>query len=121
MPVKNICKCPNPPGSTFTCEPHQVGICFVLDGVARPGCHDQPLSGSHADLVDWAVGLITEGRVAFQTREAELLMLSQGHFERPDGTLITFALPESIKSAVATLVGEALKAQVRENEAVSGY
>jgi hypothetical protein len=96
-----------------------MAICIVLDGEARRECHDPPLSAIHADLADWAVGLITEGRVSFQTREAELLMLSQGSLERPDGALITFALPESIQSAVATLVGDVLKAQEQEPEPLS--
>jgi len=118
MPVKNVCDCPNPPGGTFSCEPHQMAICFVLDGRVRRECRDQPLSGSHADLVNWAVDLITEGRVSFKTREVELLMLSQGSFERLDGARITFTLPEGIQSAVATLAGEVMKTQVKEPEAL---
>jgi len=116
MPVRRICNCHNPPGGTVTCEPHQTAMCFVLDGEARRECYDTPPSGTHAELVDWAVAQITEGSVSFQTREAQLLMLSQGYLERPDGTIVTFALPDSIQNAVASLVGDVLKAQVQEPE-----
>lgn len=105
----------------MTCEPHQTAMCFVLNGEARRECYDPPLSGTHAELVDWAVARITEGQVSFQTREAQLLMLNQGHLARPDGTIVTFALPDSIQNAMATLVGEVLKAQVREPERLSSY
>lgn len=114
MPVKNVCSCPNPPGGTVTCEPDQMAICIVLDGEARRECQDPPLGSSHAELVDWAVQQVTEGRVSFQTREADLLMLTSGSFERPDGSLVTFALPEGIRDAVSLLVDAALKMQVRE-------
>jgi|SRR5579864_3751383 len=116
MPVRRICNCQNPPGGTVTCEPHQMATCFVFDGEARRECYDPPLSGTHAELVDWAARQITEGRVSFQTREAQLLMLSQGYLARPDGTVVTFALPDSIHNAMATLVGEALKEQAQEAE-----
>jgi len=116
MPVKNVCNCPKPPGGTVTCEPYQMAICIVLDGEARHECQDPPLAVSHAELVDWALQQVTEGIVSFQTQEAELLMLAIGRLERPDGAHVTFALPESVRTAVAALVSPALKAQVKERD-----
>ena len=116
MPVRRVCDCPKPPGGSVACEPQQMPLCIVLNGEARGMCLDPPTPASHAILVDWAMQQITGELVRFQTREAELLMLDRGIFERPDGAVVTFSLPESIRSAVHALAVGALRAQVKEPE-----
>lgn len=42
MATKNICDCPQPPGGSVACEPDQLAICRVRDGVAQGECIDPP-------------------------------------------------------------------------------
>jgi hypothetical protein len=42
MAVKNTCSCPHPPGGVVSCEPEQLAICRVRNGVAEGECVDPP-------------------------------------------------------------------------------
>ena len=42
MPTRNICNCPHPPVGTVSCEPDQLAICRVRNGVAERECFDPP-------------------------------------------------------------------------------
>ena len=108
MPVKNTCDCHNPPGGRVVCEPDQMAICIVLNGHPWQECRNPPsIEGTAAVvLVNWA---LTEVIGSYRANDAsidgsELQMLLAGTFERDSGEMVTFALPEGIRSAVRTLV-----------------
>lgn len=42
MATKNICNCPQPPGGSVACEPDQLAICRVKNGVVEGECIDPP-------------------------------------------------------------------------------
>ncbi len=113
-PMPNTCNCHNPPGGQVTCESHQMAICIVRNGVAQYKCLDPPgtspfhrfvrsltLRGpvTSAELLNWALGKILgshRGAVA----KAQFHILLDDKYERRDGTVVTFSLPESIRSAL---------------------
>jgi len=106
MPVKNICNCHEPPGGQVTCEPHQMAVCMVLNGVVTRGCKDPPSSGDAKLLANWALAQVigTERQPDYFVGRGEVETLESGRFERGDGAIVTFALPENIAIAVRTLI-----------------
>ena len=118
MPVKNVCKCPHPPGGSVECEPHQMAICGVINGVVRRECLDPPALENQTDLANWALGKITgevRGEESQFTYE-DLHSLERGIFERHNGDQVKFTFPESLKQAV---MGE-LNAQAQTHDYWSG-
>ena len=104
MPVKNVCKCPHPPGGSIECEPHQMAICGVINGVVRRECLDPPDFRDTENLANWALGKIT-GQVRGEESESifkdeELRNLKHGFFRRPNGEQVKFTFPEGLKQAV---------------------
>jgi hypothetical protein len=64
MPIgRNICKCPQPPGSEANCGEHQLAICRVRGGVAYPECLDPPpdvIQAGRDRLKIWVLEQITQ-------------------------------------------------------------
>ena len=106
MPVKNVCDCHNPPGGSIVCEPHQMAICGVIDGVVRRECLDPPSGGTPIELVSWALNQIAgEARPAEAPITAEdLHILTDGTYQNPDGTIVNFLVPENVIMAITSVV-----------------
>jgi hypothetical protein len=108
MPVKNICQCDNPPGGDVLCEPDQLAICIVNNGVAKRECMDAP--DDLGDLVNltrqqtirylnWALSHIT-GQIRLLSSpisSQDRAILSQGRYDNAvTGDVVTFSLPEAL-------------------------
>ena len=108
MAVRNICNCHTPPGGSVECEPHQMAVCSVIDGVAHRQCLDAPLKGSDTALANWALSHITGVKRLTRAPIAisDLQLLLEGKFERSENEILTFSLPESVATAVMRLVNE---------------
>lgn len=117
MPVKNICDCHNPPGGRAVCEPHQMAFCVVINGVARRECLDPPRAES-ATLARWALSHVLGYRYTGTIDSYDLQVLTHGVFERADGAIVTFTLPEFVKRAVQSLIAEI--EEEGEGEAAAG-
>lgn len=108
MPVKNICECHNPPGGTVKCEPHQLAICIVNNGVANKECKDPPLGmGSLSSLsrtatkryLNWALTHITgqERELSDPISSADRIILARGSYNNEaTGERVTFSLPSEL-------------------------
>src|SRR5215213_10003793 len=98
MPVKNVCDCYDPPGGSVVCEPHQMAICVVANGVARRECLSPLATEDIAALVNWTLAAVT----GIRRSETEPVhpqyfeVLAGGRYRRPDGAVVTFTLPESV-------------------------
>jgi hypothetical protein len=105
MPVKNICKCDDPPGDIVECEPDQLAVCIVRNGVARKGCFDPPddlrdlsrlTPGQSGRYLNWALSNITGEirRLSDPISNADMAILSRGTYHNEvTGELVTFSLP----------------------------
>ncbi|CAH1044900.1 hypothetical protein HPTD01_3378 [Halomonas sp. TD01] len=107
MPVKNICDCDNPPGGQITCEPHQMAVCGVIDGVVRRECVDPP-SGPNTptELANWALTqIVGRWRLGDQTvSTVDLYTLEAGAYRAPNGDSVNFVLPTHLQEAVRELL-----------------
>lgn len=108
MPVRNVCDCHNPPGGSVVCEPHQMALCIVINGVARRECLDPPPTADAAGLVNWALSHITGRRLALGATvdDSVLHLLREGRLELSNDAIATFALPERITAAIRDLTSE---------------
>jgi hypothetical protein len=104
MPIKNICQCDLPPGGQTVCEPHQLAVCVVSNGVADKQCIDPPVTASDEALCNWAISVITN--VSRHPNDVispdELQILKGGHYY-VGGESIKFNLPTSIRTALAQI------------------
>jgi len=108
MPVKNICECHNPPGGSVKCEPHQLAICIVNNGVATKECKDPPSGmGNLSSLspsatkryLNWALSQITgkERQLSDQITSDDRIILTRGWYDNEvTGERITFSLPSEL-------------------------
>jgi len=108
MPTKNICEFPDRSGGHVGCEPNQMALCRVLNGIAHGECLNPPPSASGRALVNWALSRITGTwhSTSATIPDFELETLEAGKFKRAGGAIVTFALPDHIKSAIAKLRSE---------------
>src|SRR5450756_341592 len=108
MPAKNICKFPDHSGGHVGCEPNQTALCRVFNGSAHGECLSPPQSASGRALVNWALSRIIGASHSASTAvpDAKLEMLGAGKFKRAGGTMVTFALPDNIQTAIAILRSE---------------
>ncbi len=125
MPVRNVCECDNPPGGTVACEPHQMAICIVKDGVARGECLDPPDTGDDGEtsLANWALAQVSGDYRSAETRIplSALAVLFEGKFDRATGEVVTFSIPESVSEAIETLAAKLLRAaEGEEQNAICG-
>jgi hypothetical protein len=98
---KNTCHCPNPPGGVVVCEPHQLAICRVKDGVVHAECitppADMPLIQAFFDrIANWALAQITGARrLPFQLlTDSDRHVLEDGIYENAvTGEAVRFRLP----------------------------
>jgi hypothetical protein len=108
MATRNICDCPSPPGGTVSCEPDQLAICRVLNGVAQRECFDPPSGlGNLSDLTpskarryhNWALQRITgQHRSPSQpiTPDDERILRDGSYHNDLTGEEISFSLPEDV-------------------------
>jgi hypothetical protein len=99
MAVKNICKFHDLSGGYIACEPNQMALCRVLNGIAQGECWNPPLSAAGRALVNWALSKIVGKWHSSNTTvpAVQLQMLEAGKFKRAGGAMVRFALPERIK------------------------
>lgn len=104
MPVKNICPCDLPPGGQTICEPHQLAICFVSNGVANKQCIDPPINTNAVALCNWTISEVTgvARNPINAINSSEVQMLESGRCVIGNQT-INFSLPPSIQAALAQL------------------
>ena len=108
MPVKNTCKCEDPPGGTVECEPDQLAICIVRNGVAQKGCMDPPddlrdlaalTAGQSRRYFNWALTQIT-GQLRWSSNpisNEDIAILAQGSYQNlVTGDVVTFSLPAEL-------------------------
>jgi hypothetical protein len=115
MPVKNICPCDNPPGGSVECEPNQMAICSVQNGVATRQCLN-PVGPEAIELVNWAISKIT-GQIRNGDTDismVELVMLLGKRYKSPRGVVVNFTLPEKVTAAVTQIFSEIPKPQIRQ-------
>lgn len=108
MATKNICPCPQPPGGTVACEPNQLAICRVKNGVAEGECISPP-----ADLTDlsdlapadakrylnWALDHITgRQRLPWQivTPQDQAILRRGVYRDTATGEEVRFKLPDEL-------------------------
>jgi hypothetical protein len=105
MPTKSIRKFPDGSGGHIGCEPNQVALSKVLNGIAHGECLNPPKSASGRALVNWTLSRITGAwhPSSVDIPGAKLEMLEAGKFKRAGGTMVTFTLPDNIKTAIAIL------------------
>ena len=106
MPVKNVCECSNPPGGQIACEPYQMAICGVINGVIRRECLDPPTEGSPAVLANWVLSQIS-GENRFTGSEitvADLSTLNSGTFTSPNGEVVNFTIPEDMANMFRIMI-----------------
>jgi hypothetical protein len=105
-------------GTHAVCEPDQMAICRVLNGIAQGECVSPPSSANSRALANWALSKIT-GRwhpISANVPDIELTILEKGKFKRAGGTIVTFALPDRIKTAIAELRSEPkLQARLKQS------
>jgi hypothetical protein len=121
MPVKNICECNNPPGGRAVCEPHQMAVCGIINGVVRRECLDPPSGGTPAMLVNWALDQIS-GRspgANAQITGRDLETLVRGTHSAPNGDIVNFVAPPQIIDAVRSLQSQ-LQSQSQRTYKQSG-
>lgn len=113
MPAnKNICDCPNPPGGQAVCEPHQLAICRVKDGIVQTECINPPdeLAGMPPDslkVLNWAFEIITGGVFADPHSErplpGNLRILERQRFEdESTGQVTSFRMPQEAFGGTST-------------------
>ena len=90
------------------CEPNQMAVCTVLNGIAHNECLNLKSSVSGKALVNWALGRIigTSHSATAAVFNAELKMLEAGTCKRAGGAIVTFTLPDSLRAAVVKLRSE---------------
>jgi hypothetical protein len=108
MPVKNTCKCEDPPGGTVECEPDQLALCIVRQGVAQKGCMDPPddlrdlaalTRGQSLRYLNWALSQITGEirRLRDPISNEDYFILAQGSYQNiQTGAVVTFSLPAKL-------------------------
>jgi hypothetical protein len=118
MPIKSICDCDNPPGGRVECEPHQMAICIVLNGVAHTECRTPPQGGNAIAWGNWALSQVTrETRAPDATISlSDLQTLRRGRFRDPKGAVITFALPEGMFAELMASAWASTATEHREAE-----
>jgi hypothetical protein len=91
------CQCPTPPGGTVTCEPGQLAICSVKNGEVQGSCRTPRHGAPYLEVANWTLQIITEKpRYLLQPLSStDTQILSSGKFERPDGTVLMFRMPQS--------------------------
>jgi hypothetical protein len=98
--MSNVCKCPNPPGGQAVCAAGQIAFCEVSrGGVRRTRCASRPRGArSPNQRFNWALEEITGiPRSPDQSvTGAEFKILQSGRYQRSDGTMVNFSLPESM-------------------------
>lgn len=115
----------------MSCEPHQIAICVVIDGVARRECRDPSRSVASAfgtfippdsirkenalTLVEWAAEVVifpySSRDIGRSLLETDLHVLLSGTFLGDNGEIIRFALPEAIVAAVNKLSRDGLDSE----------
>lgn len=119
MSQKNICECPNPPGGTVRCEPHQLAICKVENGRAVTNCISPPersqqvwyrSTGPRDDkifetlrLLNWAYTAITGIRRGdvLPLEPWILEILKDGKYVNPKtGAITKFSLPLDLRDSL---------------------
>jgi len=110
MGFNNICDCPNPPGGQAVCEPNQLAICRVKNGVAQMQCLNPPVisapvgsPGWQLAMQNWVLSAVTgEHREPGRSLgPAELQLLIDGHRETRR-EIVTFSLPDDLRAAMST-------------------
>ena len=108
MATKNICPCPQPPGGTVACEPNQLAICRVRNGVAEGECIDPPSGmGKLSELTptdtrryhNWALEHITgQPRQSWYPIDpSDQAILRRGSYRNVStGEEVTFRLPDEL-------------------------
>jgi hypothetical protein len=108
MATKNTCSCPQPPGGTISCEPEQLAICRVKNGVAKGDCIDPPEGmDSIANLdptearryYNWALQHITgQQRTPFEpiSRSDEVILNRGNYRNMTTGEEVRFRLPDEL-------------------------
>jgi hypothetical protein len=107
MPAnKNVCDCPKPPGGRAVCEPHQLAICRVVNGVTEMECVDPPTgldslgAKGRLRLQNWALSRIRGVRRAplRSMNAGDRQLLAAGVFIGRDGAeLVRFRLPKVLR------------------------
>lgn len=105
MPVKNTCKCPNPPGGDVECSKDQMALCIVENGEVRMVCQDVVKGLSDLGLINFALSAITGERrfAAAAISDAEKTLLRSGSYRQGSHLEVTFSLPENIKESLNNL------------------
>ena len=87
------------------CEPGQMAIRRLLNGVAHDECVNLPSSASGEALVKRALSRIIGAwhNASVSVSHAELKILEDGKFKRTGGAIVTFRLPDRVRAAVEEL------------------
>lgn len=117
MPVKNICPCDLPPGGQTICEPHQLAVCAVANGIANKQCIDPPATNDILALCNWALssvtGVVRNYNDAINAQEIQMLLSE--HFTIGNQKT-SFRLPLSLKIRIVQLIQTGQQGMFSEND-----
>ncbi len=105
MPVKNSCDCRNPPGGRIVCEPHQLAICGVINGVIRRECLDPPIDVGTTALANWILNQVSDNHRNANSNftASDLQTLRSEIYTSSSGEVLKFSVPENRKKAIRSL------------------
>ena len=106
MPVKNECRCDQPPGGHGLCEAHQLAICRSDGHHCTHECRDRPYFELRQDLEKWVYEQVTKTVVSGQLNRSQLDVLHRGRYvDASNGDVFTFQMPhEEPDGAPAVMV-----------------
>ena len=107
---RTICNCPTPPGGATYCEPHQLAICRVENGVKISECLDPPKDllklRDTAPLKNWMLEVITRVRRAPQqqiSQSEEAIIIAGSYRDPATGAETRFLMPVAMAMALGAL------------------
>ena len=116
----NVCNCETPPGGQAICEPNQLAICRVKNGVAQMQCLNPPTTVAIQNLTEWklqmanwVLSIITSSDRSETTAvtPTDWQLLASGRSEDSStGEVVTFSLPEELRSVLTLRAQERAQA-----------
>ena len=103
---RNICPCPFPPGGSAVCEPYQLAICRVKDGLTQAECVNPPPGiQTRQEYENWVLAAVTgiPRLPSTQLSWQDQAILNAGRFSSEEVGEVTFRLPSEEPGPIATV------------------
>lgn len=111
--MKNVCRCPEPPGGEAKCPPDRLAVCRIVQGRIQTDCLGPPpagVTGTKRGLVNWVLAAVTrDQRPLYQpVRAADMDLINEalragGEVETLDayGAAVTFRLSRNMMAVLS--------------------